>query len=230
MLGAVVNTMAVLVGGGIGLLCKKGIPDRVADAVMKILGAFVLCLGITGIFEGENSLVLLVSIVLGTIIGEVLNIDAGITRLGTLLEKKSDAATGSFTQGFVAATLLFCVGAMGIVGAIQAGTTGDTTTLFAKSVLDAVEAMMLAAALGVGVLASAACVLVVEGGVVLLSGLLAPVLTATMIAEMTCVGSLMIIVLGLNIMGVMNYKVANCLPAIVLAPFVSLLFSALGVG
>ncbi len=89
---------------------------------------------------------------------------------------------------------------------------------------------MLAAALGVGVLASAACVLIVEGGVVLLSGLLAPVLTATMIAEMTCVGSLMIIVLGLNIMGVMNYKVANCLPAIVLAPFVSLLFSALGVG
>ena len=157
MLGAVVNTMAVLVGGGIGLLCKKGIPDRVADAVMKILGAFVLCLGITGIFEGENPLVLLVSIVLGTIIGEVLNIDAGITRLGTLLEKKSDAAAGSFTQGFVAATLLFCVGAMGIVGAIQAGTTGDTTTHFAKSVLDAVEAMMLAAALGVGVLASAAC-------------------------------------------------------------------------
>ncbi len=88
MLGAVVNTMAVLVGGGIGLLCKKGIPDRVADAVMKILGAFVLCLGITGIFEGENSLVLLVSIVLGTIIGEVLNVDAGITRLGTLLAKK----------------------------------------------------------------------------------------------------------------------------------------------
>ena len=230
MLGVLANTAAVLAGGGIGLLCKKGIPDRIADAVMKILGAVVLCTGITGIFKGENSLVLLVSVVLGTIIGELINIDAGITKLGNLVEKKIASGSSGFSQGFVTATLLFCVGAMAIVGSIQAGTVGDNQTLYAKAVLDGVEAVMLTATLGVGVLAAAGCVLAVEGGIVLLANLLAPVLTTGMIAEMTCVGSLMIIVLGLNIMGITNYKVANSLPSIVFAPFITLLFTTLGVG
>lgn len=229
MLGVVANTFAVLIGGGIGLLCKRGIPDRVAEAVMKMIGAVVLCMGVTGIFKGQNSLVLLISIVLGTIIGELIDIDAGIIRLGQMIEKESGTGTSGFTQGFVTATLLFCVGAMGIVGAIQAGTAGDNATLFAKAVLDGVEAVMLAATLGIGVLAAAACVLAVEGGVTLLAGLLAPLLTDAMIGEMTCVGSLMILVLGLNIMGVTNFKIANCLPALILAPFVTILLTILGI-
>ena len=212
------------------IVVQKGIPNRIADAVMKILGAVVLCMGITGIFKGENSLVLLVSIVLGTIVGALIDIDAGITKLGKRLERKIGAGAIGFTQGIVTATLLFCVGAMGIVGAIQAGTAGDNSTLFAKSVLDGVEAVMLAATLGIGVLASAPCILIVEGGIALLAGLLAPVLTAAMIAEMTCVGSLMIIVLGLNIMNITDYKAANCLPAIVFTPFITALFSLVGIG
>lgn len=185
---AIVNTLAVVVGGSIGLLCKKGIPDRIAEAVMQIIGAVVLCMGITGIFKGQNSLVLLISIVLGTIIGELINIDAGIVRLGHMVEAKTGTGTSDFTQDFVTATLLFCTGAMGIVGAVQAGTVGDNTTLLAKAVLDGVEAVMLAAALGIGVLLSTACVLVVEGGVALLAGLLAPLLTDTIIAEYSAIG------------------------------------------
>ena len=175
-------------------------------------------------------MVLLVSIVLGTIVGELIDIDTRITKLGNQIETKIVTGASGFTQGFVTATLLFCVGAMAIVGSIQVGTTGDNSTLFAKSVLDGVSAVMLSATLGVGVLASAACVLILEGGIALLAGFLAPVLTSVMIAEMTCVGSLMIIVLGLNIMDITDYKVANCLPALVFAPFITELFSMFGIG
>lgn len=230
MIGVIVNTAAVLIGGGIGLLFKKGIPNRIIDSVMKIMGAVVLSMGIRGIFKGENSLVLLVSIVLGTIVGELIDIDTRITKLGERIETKVGTGASGFTQGFVTSTLLFCVGAMAIVGSIQAGTTGDNSTLFAKSVLDGVSVVMLAATLGVGVLASAACVLILEGGIALLVGFLAPVLTSVMIAEMTCVGSLMIIVLGLNIMDITDYKVANCLPALVFTPFITELFSMSGIG
>lgn len=225
MIGVIVNTVAVLIGGGIGLLFKKDIPTRIIDSVMKIMGAVVLSMGIRGIFKGENSMVLLVSIVLGTIVGELIDIDSRITKLGKRIETKIGTGASGFTQGFVTSTLLFCVGAMAIVGSIQAGTIGDNSTLFAKSVLDGVSAVMLAATLGVGVLASAVCVLILEGGIALLAGFLAPVLTSVMIAEMTCVGSLMIIVLGLNIMDITDYKVANCLPALVFTPFITELFS-----
>ena len=229
MIGVIVNTAAVLIGGGIGLLFKKGIPNRIIDSVMKIMGAVVLSMGIRGIFKGENSMVLLVSIVLGTIVGELIDIDSRITKLGKRIETKIGTEASGFTQGFVTSTLLFCVGAMAIVGSIQAGTTGDNSTLFAKSVLDGVSAVMLAATLGVGVLASATCVLILEGGIALLAGFLAPVLTSVMIAEMTCVGSLMIIVLGLNIMDITDYKVANCLPALVFTPFITELFLLVGI-
>lgn len=230
MIGVIVNTVSVLIGGVIGLLFKKGIPNRIIDSVMRIMGAVVLSMGIRGIFKGENSMVLLVSIVLGTIVGELIDIDTRITKLGKRIETKIGTGASGFTQGFVTATLLFCVGAMAIVGSIQAGTAGDNSTLFAKSVLDGVSAVMLAATLGVGVLASAACVLILEGGIALLVGFLAPVLNSVMIAEMTCVGSLMIIVLGLNIMDITDYKVANCLPALVFAPFITELFSMIGIG
>ena len=230
MIGVIVNTVAVLIGGGIGLLFKKGIPTRIIDSVMKIMGAVVLSMGIRGIFKGENSMVLLVSIVLGTIVGELIDIDTRITKLGERIETKIGTGASGFTQGFVTSTLLFCVCAMAIVGSIQAGTIGDNSTLFAKSVLDGVSAVMLAATLGVGVLASATCVLILEGGIALLAGFLAPVLTSVMIAEMTCVGSLMIIVLGLNIMDITDYKVANCLPALVFTPFITELFFMIGIG
>lgn len=230
MIGVIVNTVAVLIGGGIGLLFKKGIPTRIIDSVMKIMGAVVLSMGIRGIFKGENSMVLLVSIVLGTIVGELIDIDTRITKLGERIETKIGTGASGFTQGFVTSTLLFCVGAMAIVGSIQAGTIGDNSTLFAKSVLDGVSAVMLAATLGVGVLASATCVLILEGGIALLAGFLAPVLTSVMIAEMTCVGSLMIIVLGLNIMDITDYKAANCLPALVFTPFITELFFMIGIG
>lgn len=230
MTGVIVNALAIIAGGLAGLLCRKGIPERISSAVIHVLGAYVLCIGIMGIFKSENTLVMLVSLVLGTVFGELLDIDAAITKLGNTLERRTKSSAGGFSRGFVTGTLLFCVGAMGIVGAIQAGTSGDLTTLFAKAVLDGVESFMLSASLGLGIVCSAGCVFLFEGSVAMLAGVLAPVLTDAILSELTAVGSLMILILGLNIMDVTKFKVANLLPALLFTPFLTVLFSALGIG
>ena len=228
MTGVIANASAILAGSFAGLFFKKGLPQNITDAVMKVLGAYVLCVGITGIFKSQNTLVMLVSLVAGTIIGEILDIDGAIKRLGNSLEKKAGVPQGGFAQGFIMGTILYCTGAMGIVGAIEAGTSGNTTTLLAKSVLDGVEAMLFTASIGMGIIASAGCVLFFEGGIVILAGILSPVLTSAMIAEISAVGSLMVMLLGLHIMEIAEIKVANLLPSIFAAPLIVWLFGSLG--
>ena len=221
MLGVIVNVIAILLGGSIGLLCKRGIPTRMTDAVMLGLGLCTMYIGIDGALAGENVLIVIGSMVLGTIVGTVLDIDGAINRLGAWVEGKFHRNEGgkmSLAQGFVTASLLFCVGSMTVVGSLNAGILGDNQMLYTKSTLDLVAASMLAASLGVGVLLSAAFVLVFQGGLVLLSSLIAPVLTDAAIAEMTCAGSLLIIALGLNLMGLAKIKVADYMPAVLFAP------------
>ena len=220
MLGVLVNALAVVLGGGIGLLCKKGIPKRLTDAVMIGIGLCTLYIGIDGALEGENILIVIAAMVLGAIVGTLLDIDAAINRLGTWVEKTFHAEGGknSLAEGFVTASLLFCVGSMTIVGSLNAGISGDNEMLFTKSTLDFVAAAMLSASLGAGVLLSAAFVLVFQGSIVLLSSLIAPILTAAAIAEMTCAGSLLIMALGFNFIGITKIKVANYMPAVFFAP------------
>ena len=223
MLGVLVNTLTVLIGGALGLLLKKGIPERVSNAVMAAIGLCTLYIGIDGALQGSNTIVLIVSMVLGTIAGTLLNIDGAINRLGDFAEKKMrrDDDKTSVAEGFMTASLLFCVGAMTILGSLNAGLSGDNKILFTKSVLDLISACMLASSLGVGVLFSALFVLVYQGGLVLLAGLLQNLLTdAALVAEITCAGSIMIIGLGLNILGITKLKVADQLPAIVFVPIV----------
>ncbi len=169
---------------------------------------------------------LIASIVLGALVGTLLDIDGAINRLGAWVERRFRHGEGKTTlaEGFVTASLLFCVGSMTIVGSLNAGIAGDNTMLYTKSLLDLCSSMMLAASLGAGVLLAAAFVLVFQGGVVLLSGLLAPLLAdPSLVAEMTCAGSLLILALGLNLIGVTKIKVANYLPAIVFAPIIAAL-------
>lgn len=220
MAGVLVNTATVLAGSLVGLLLRRGIPKRIADAVMIGLGLCTLYIGAHGALEGKNVLVVIAAMVLGAIIGTAINIDGGINRLGAWVEsrfKKKDGKT-SVAEGFVTASLLFCVGAMTITGALNAGIDGDNSLLYTKAMLDLFSSAMLAASLGVGVTCSAVFVLVFQGAIVLLAGVLAPVLTEAAIAEMTCAGSLLIFAIGLNLVGVVKIKVANYLPAIVLAP------------
>jgi len=222
MLGVIINVITVLIGSSIGLLFKKGIPEKVSSAAMTGLGACTLYIGITGSLCGENVLILIASVVLGAITGTLLNIDGGINRLAEKVENKfrKDGDNISIAEGLISATLLFCVGSMTVTGSIQAGLTGDNSILITKATLDLVSSMMLASSLGIGVLLSAAAVFVIQGGLVLLAGLLAPLMSTGAINEMTCAGSLLIIMIGTNLIGITKIKVADYLPAIIFAPVI----------
>ena len=222
MFGVFVNVITVMVGSLIGLLFKKGIPERVSKAAMIGLGACTLYIGISGSLCGENVLILIATVVLGAITGTLLNIDGAINRLAERVERafrKGDKQT-SLAEGLVSATLLFCVGSMTVTGSIQAGLTGDHSILITKATLDLVSSMMLASSLGVGVLLSSVSVLVIQGGLVLLAGVISPFMNPDAINEMTCAGSLLIVMIGTNLMGITKIKVADYLPAILFAPII----------
>ena len=223
MIGVIVNTLTVIFGSLIGLLLKKGIPERFSDAVMKGIGICTLYIGISGALEGENVLIAIASIVIGAIIGTLIDIYKFISNISLKLENKFQKEDGktSIAQGFVTGSLLFCVGAMTIVGSLNSGISGDHEMIFTKSLLDFISSMMLSVSLGVGVIFAATFVFVFQGAIVLLAGFLQPILTLTSsISEITCVGSLMIIMLGFNIIGVTKFKVANYLPGIIIAPII----------
>ena len=223
MLGVLVNVATVLLGGCVGLVCKRGIPKRLTDAVMLGLGLCTVYIGIDGALAGENALVVIAAMVLGAIVGTLLDIDGAINRLGAWVECKFRRGEGekvSLAEGFVTASLLFCVGSMTVVGSLNAGILGDNQMLFTKATLDLVSSMMLASSLGIGVLLSAGTVFVIQGGLVLLAGVIAPFMNAGAINEMTCAGSLLIVMIGTNLMGITKIKVADYLPAIVFAPLI----------
>ena len=216
MLGVLVNVATVLVGSAVGLLAKKAIPEKVNEFVMTALALCVLYIGIDGSLAGENTLITIISMVVGAIIGMVLDLDRHLNNMASKLEARFNGGGGKATiaEGFVTASLLFCVGAMTIVGSLQAGLTGDNTMLFTKATLDAVSSVILAATLGFGVMLSAGFVLVFQGTIVLLAQFAAPFLSDAAIAEMTCAGSLLIIAMGLNMLKITNIKVMNLVPAI----------------
>ncbi|MBR5291597.1 MAG: DUF554 domain-containing protein [Clostridia bacterium] len=215
MLGTVVNTLAVVVGSSIGLLLKKGIPQKITDAVMNGLALCVIFMGISGALEGSKTLAMIVSMALGAVVGTLLDLDGRLNKLGDTVESKlAPGGQGKIATGFVTASLLYCVGALAIVGSLQSGLTGDSSMLYTKSMLDFISSIVLCASLGVGVLLSAVSILLYQGVITLLAQALAPVLTDMVIAEMTCVGSLLIIGMGLNMLGVTRIKIMNYVPAI----------------
>lgn len=226
MISVIVNVVAVIVGSCIGLLLKKGIPERFSDILMKGLGLCTLYIGVSGALEGENTIILIISMVVGALIGEGVDLDEKLNRFGKFMEGKFNGKKGekvSIAEGFVTASLLFCVGAMTIVGSLQSGLTGNHEMIFAKSMLDFVAAIIFASSLGIGVLFSAAFVLVYQGAIVLLAQWISPLLTDRTIGEMTCAGSVIIIALALNMLGITKMKVMNFVPAIFI-PIVLCLF------
>ena len=220
MLGALVNFAAILIGGTVGLLLKKGLPQRISDTIMGGVALIVLYIGIDGTLQGQETLVAILSIVIGGALGAWIDIDRGLNWLGAYAQEKltagDDKDGNTFAEGFVSASLLFCVGAMAVVGALQSGLSGNHEVQFAKALIDGVTAIVFASTFGAGVLLSAVAVLVYQGGITLLAGLLAPVLSDAIVAEMSCVGSLLIIGISLNMLGLTKLKLANYLPAIFL--------------
>lgn len=218
LLGTFVNMILVILGGAIGLFLGSRFPKKLSDSLMKALGLCTLLIGISGLSKGENQLITIVSMAIGTVIGELLDLDGKLTFLGNSIEKrfKKDGDNITIAEGFVNASLLFCVGAMAIVGSLQSGLVGDNSMIYTKSLLDFTAAIIFASTLGVGVLLSAFPILIYQGGIVLLAHFLAPFLTDSVIGDMTCTGSLIIIGLALNMIGITKLKVMNMVPAIFL--------------
>jgi len=227
MSGVIVNTITVIIGSITGLLFKKGIPKKITDAIMIGIGLCTVSIGISGLVQDVNTIILIISIVLGAAIGTALDIDSKINHMGDYLSKKfksSDDKT-SVSEGFVTACLLFCIGSMTIVGSLNAGISGDNKMLYTKALLDLISSTMLSASLGIGVLFAAAFVFVFQGALVLLAQYIAPFLTPETIAQLNGAGSLLIFALGLNIVGITKIKIANYLPAIIIAPIITFIYT-----
>ncbi len=227
MIATIINAVTVVLGSLIGLFLKKGISKKVTDAMMKALGLCVLFIGIQGSLIGENTLLIIISMVLGAFIGETIDIDTKVNSVIEKLEikfsKKQNNDSISLSQGMISASVLFCVGSMTIVGCLNAGFNHDYSLLLTKSALDFCSAIIFASTMGLGVLLSAFVVLFYQGGLTLLAIWAAPLLTTTMINEMTCVGCLIVIGSGLNLLGLTNLKLMNYIPATFL-PIILCLF------
>lgn len=231
--GTIINALAVLAGSMAGLLLKwlaahfssclpagsAALGQRLQSIIMNGVALCVLYIGVSGSLKGSNTLTAILSMVAGAITGELLDLDRRMSALGDWVQRKTARLTrgeggASVSEGFVTASLLFCVGAMSIVGALENGLTGNYETLQAKSLLDGISSIVFASSLGVGVAFSAAALLLYQGSISLLASVLSPFLGDAVIAEMTCVGSLLIVALSLNMLGLTKIKVMNLVPAI----------------
>lgn len=221
LVGTLVNTATVITGSLIGLLLGNILPERLRDTLMKGLGLCTIFIGITGMLGGSNSLITIISIAAGAVIGELCDLDGHLNRLAEGLEKrfkKGQDGRPSLAEGFVTASLVFCVGAMTIVGALNDGLTGNHEMLFTKATLDFVSSIIFASSLGLGVMLSAAAVFTIQGGIACLASLVAPILqqNPNTIPEMTVVGSILIVGISLNLLGIAKLKIMNYVPAIFL--------------
>ncbi len=228
MLGTIVNTVAIVVGSILGLLLKGGIPKRFNDMIMKALGLSVLYIGISGSLKSTDTLLLILSLIIGAVIGELADIDKWLNDLGKAIENRFKKITkgGNIAEGFVSASLLFCIGSMAIVGSIKSGLEGDHTMLFIKSMLDGITSIIYTSSMGIGVIFSAAAVFLYQGAITLAAGFLGSILQEGQIANITGIGSILIMGLGFNLLGIAKIKVANFLPAI-FVPMVYYIVSSL---
>lgn len=216
MIGVLANTATVIIGSIIGLLIKRGLSERIAKAMTTATALAVIYIGIDGMMQGENTLVLVLSMVVGGVIGTLLNLDGHLEKLGNKIEQKfkSQNSNAKIAEGFISATLLFCVGAMTVVGALQSGLSGNHEMQFTKAILDLISSIVLASTLGLGVILASGSVLVIQGSIVLLAQVVSPYLSDYVIAEMTCAGSVLIFALALNMLGITKIKLMNFVPAI----------------
>ncbi|WP_312354596.1 DUF554 domain-containing protein [Aminipila sp.] len=216
MLGPMVNAAAIIVCGLLGTYIIKGVPERFENLVMKAIALSLIYIGISGALENHRVMTLILSLVIGAIIGEAINIDKQMNRFGKWAEKKLGFSEGNFSKGFVTASILFCTGSMSIVGSLESGLQGNHEMLFAKAILDGVITIVFASQLGIGVAFSAVPVFLYEGSIALGATFMKGLLTEEIITEMSAVGSLLIAGIGFNFMEIKEIKVANLIPAIFL--------------
>ena len=218
IIATLINAATVLLGGCVGLLFRGRIPEKIAESIFRAIGLCSCVIGIGGAIKGDPML-LVVSLTLGALVGELLRIEDGLNNFGQWLQNQlaRKDKTSRFAEGFVAASLLFCVGAMSIVGSIESGLRGDRSIIMMKSILDGASAMIFASTFGVGVLFSAVVILVYQGSIEFFAGYLQNVLTGALVTQISAAGCVMILGIGLNMALNAKIKVANLLPGLVFA-------------
>jgi len=227
-MGTIVNAIAIIIGGGLGLLFRKGFPERISQTTLQILGLFTLVVGLGMAIQGQELIMVLISLALGAGLGEWLDIEGRLDRFGSWLEKRLNLTEKSPAKGFIYASLLFCVGSLAIVGSITDGLKGDHSILVTKALLDGIISIPFAASMGAGVLGSAVPVLLYQGSLTLLASKIQFFFTPVMVRELTSVGGVIVIGIGINILGLQKIRVGNFIPAlvlIVLILYVKTLFS-----
>ena len=224
MKGTIVNAAAVVGGSLLGLLIKQGIPERYQKTVMQGLGLTTLIIGLQMSFKTQNILIVIFSLVLGALMGEAICIDRRLERFGDWITTKLGSRYGNVGEGFITASLIYCVGAMAIVGSIQDGLTGDASTLYAKSMLDGVSSIVFASTMGVGVALSSISILVYQGAITLLASQVSSIFSEAVVREMTAVGGALILAIGMMILDIKKLNVANLLPAIPVAGIIAMLW------
>ena len=213
MLGTIVNSLSILVGGFTGSLFKNKISSEYNETIMKALGLSVILIGLKGALEVNNILVLIISLALGTLIGEIMKIEKGIERIGALLESKFSKQSG-LASGFVTASLVYCVGAMAIMGSLESGLSNKHDILYAKSLIDGITAIIFSSSLGIGVCFSAISVFVYQGIITLTASSMKQFLIPSVVNEMSAIGGLLIVAIGANMLDIKRIKVGNMLPAV----------------
>lgn len=216
MLGTVANTISILVGGSIGSGLGNSLSKRYSDLLLNAISVSVVVLGLKSAIKTENVLLLIGCMAIGSIIGEFFRIEDRIKYIGSIVENKFSKKHGNIAEGFINATLIYCVGAMSIIGSIESGINNNHNTLFAKSVLDGVSAIVFSSTLGIGVSLAAISVFLYQGTITLLAGVLAEYVQPEALNELSAIGGLLIMIIGLNILKITKIKVGNMLPAVFL--------------
>jgi len=224
MKGTLVNTTTVILGSCFGLLIGSRFSERMNTIVMHALGLATLLIGFKMAFKTENILLVIGSLAIGGIIGEISGVEEGLERFGDFIKRKVKSESGSFVLGFVTSSLVFCLGPMTIVGSIQDGVSGDASVLYAKSLLDGFASIVFASSLGVGVLFSSLTVLLFQGSLTILGGHLSFLLRPEVLNELTATGGLIIVGIGIFLLGIKRIRVGNFLPALVVAVILALIF------
>ncbi len=217
-MGAVVNSVVVIITSILGIFVGKMIPESLSQKVMQGIGLVILTLGISGAIQGKNTIVLILSMITGIAIGEGIDIDKRINHAVEKLNNrfnKSESDNG-IAQGFLAATMLFCIGSLAIIGSLESGINNDHSLLYTKSVIDGIAAFLLSSTFGVGVAFSTVPLFIYQGSMTLFAQYLAPLLSTAVVLEMSTVGSVLLIGMGLNLLEITDIKLMNFVPAIFL--------------
>jgi uncharacterized membrane protein YqgA involved in biofilm formation len=215
MTGTIVNTIAVIVGGILGMLLKKQMPERIKTIYFQAVGLFTLAIGISMVWNMQHILIVVTGLVVGALLGEWWNIEKGSEELADWTKKKLHIGSDEFSEGLTTAFLLFCIGAMTIVGSIEEGTTGSSKLLFTKSIMDGFSSLLLASAFGVGVIFSAIPLFLFQGSITLLARLFGEFLSPEIIQVLSSTGGILLIGLGINVLEIKKLRILNMLPALI---------------